>query len=192
MIALKKAKTLWCQAAESGTFLLILCVGIPLGSHAFGQTQGQPGSADSQISASAQKSEVPPAVEKELQEVRAHMAQMDAQLKGLAAFVASSPTLSVRGPSPAPTEVTRVGTVSCGHCQGIQPTHKGFTPFSWALNSVSQGDDIVLVSRNQVYRLQGDKEQLLRVMSTKARVTGRLDGDTLSVETIGRAVNGEQ
>lgn len=192
MIALKNAKTLWRQAAEGRTFFLMLCIGMAFGSQSFGQTQVRSGSTDSQISASAQKSEVPPAVEKELQELRAHMAQMDAQLKGLAAFVASSPVLSVRATTSAPTEVTRTGTVSCGHCQGIQPTHKGFTPFTWALNSVSQGDDIVLVSQNQVYRLQGDKEQLLKVMSTKARVTGRLDGDTLSVETISRAAKGEQ
>ena len=192
MTALKSANTLWHQAAEGRALLLVLCIGTGLGSHAFGQAQVQSGSPDSQISSTAQKSEVPPAVEKELQEVRAHMAQMDAQLKNLAAFVASSPTLSVRVPSPVPTEVTRIGTVSCGHCQGIQPAHKGYTPLTWALNSVSQGDDIVLVSQNQTYRLQGDKEQLLKAMSTKARVTGRLDGNTLSVETIGRVVKGEQ
>lgn len=191
MIALKNA-TSWCQAGEGRTALLMLCIGMALGSQAFGQAQVQSSSADSQISASAQKSEVPPAVEKELQDLRAHMAQMDAQLKGLAAFVASSPTLSVRAPRPASTEVTRIGTVSCGHCQGIQPTHKGYTQLTWALNSVSQGDDIVLVSQNQIYQLQGDKERLLKVMSTKARVTGHLDGDSLAVETISRAVKGEQ
>jgi hypothetical protein len=192
MIALKNATTSWCQAVEGRTALLILCIGMALGSQAFGQAQVQSSSADSQMSANAQKSEVPPAVEKELQDLRAHMAQMDAQLKGLAAFVASSPVLSVRATSAAPVEVTRTGTVSCGHCQGIQPTHKGYTPLTWAVNSVSQGDDIVLVSQNQVYRLQGDKEQLLKAMSTKARVTGRLDGNTLAVETIARAVKGEQ
>jgi len=192
MIALKNATTLWCQAAERRTALLMLCIGMALGSQAFGQTQVQSNGADSQMSASAQKSEVPPEVEKELQDLRAHMAQMDAQLKGLAAFVASSPVPSVRATSVALVEVTRTGTVSCGHCQGIQPVHKGFTPLTWAVNSVSQGDDIVLVSQNQIYRLQGDKNQLLKAMSTKARVTGRLDGNRLAVETIARAVKGEQ
>ena len=41
---------------------------------------------------------------------------------------------------------------------------------TWALNSVSQGDDIVLVSRDQVYKLQGNTDDLLKFMSTKARV----------------------
>ena len=69
--------------------------------------------------------------------------------------------------------------------------HKGYTQYTWALNSVSQGDDIVLVGPDQVYKLQGDKEKLLKFMSARARVTGRLDGSTLEVETIVRAVKGE-
>ena len=69
--------------------------------------------------------------------------------------------------------------------------HKGYTPFSWALYSVSQGDDIVLLSRDQIYKLQGDKDDLLKFMSAKARVTGNLDGNTLQVETIGRAAKDE-
>jgi translation initiation factor 2 beta subunit (eIF-2beta)/eIF-5 len=69
--------------------------------------------------------------------------------------------------------------------------HKGYTPFSWALNSVSQGDDIVFVSRDQVYKLQGDKDNLLKFMSAKVRVTGNLDGSTLVVERIGRAAKNE-
>jgi hypothetical protein len=69
--------------------------------------------------------------------------------------------------------------------------HKGYTQFSWALNSVSQGDDIVLVSRDQVYKLQGDKDNLLKFMSVNVRLNGRLEGSTLDVETIGRAVKGQ-
>ena len=81
------------------------------------------------------------------------MAQMESQLKELAAFVA--PTMAVGLARSAPTEITLTGTVSCGHCQGIQPMHKGYTQYTWALNSVSQGDDIVLVGKDQVYKLQG-------------------------------------
>jgi hypothetical protein len=134
---------------------------------------------------------VPPAVAKELQAVKARMAQMESQLKDLTAFVAPSATFAARSARPAPTEVTLTGTVSCGHCQGIQQTHKGYTPYSWALNSVSQGDDIVLVAQDKAYKLQGDKDKLLPFMSSKARVTGNLDGSTLAVETIGRAAKNE-
>jgi hypothetical protein len=143
------------------------------------------------MSATPEASEVPPAVAKELQAVKARMAQMESQLKELAAFVAPPAGVTSRSARSAPTEVTLKGTVSCGHCQGIQPMHKGYTQFSWALNSVSQGDDIVLVGEDQVYKLQGDKDKLLKFMSAKARVTGRLDGSTLEVETIGRAMKGE-
>jgi hypothetical protein len=184
-----KMKALWGRAAGSGFLLLMLCVSLALGPRAYAQTQAQPAGDSAQTSASSEASEVPPAVAKELQAVKARMAHMESQLKELAAFVA--PTMAVRSARSAPTEVTLTGTVSCGHCQGIQPMHKGYTQYTWALNSVSQGDDIVLVSRDQVYKLQGDKDDLLKFMSANARVSGRLDGSTLQVETIGRAAKDE-
>jgi hypothetical protein len=184
-----KMKALWCKA-EIRFLLLILCVSVALGPRAYAQTQAQPTSTDSpQTSANSEASDVPPTVAKELQEVKARMEQMESQLKELAAFVA--PTMAVRSARSAPTEITLPGTLSCGHCQGIQPMHKGYTRFSWALYSVSQGDDIVLLSRDQIYKLQGDKDNLLKFMSAKARVTGNLDGSTLVVERIGRAAKNE-
>ena len=187
-----KMKTLWRKAAEGRFLLVILCVSLALGPRAYAQTQTRPVGADSpQMSETPEASEVPPAVAKELQALKARMAQMESQLNELAAFVAPPSGVTFRSAHSAPTEVTLTGTVSCGHCQGIQPIHKGYTQFSWALNSVSQGDDIVLVSRDQVYKLQGNREDLLKFMSAKARATGRLDGSTLAVETIGRAVKGE-
>jgi len=82
--------------------------------------------------------------------------------------------------------VTFIGTVSCSRCQGIQPLQKGYTRWTWALRSVSEGDDIVLVVRNHIYKLQGDKDQLLKYMESKAEVTGSLEGRTLTVQTIAR------
>ena len=187
-----KMKTLWRRAAVGRFLLLMLCVSLALGLHSYAQTQTQPASTDAaQMSATPEASEVPPAVAKELQAVKARMAQMESQLRDLAAFVAPPAAVAVRSARFAPTEVTLTGTVSCGHCQGTQPMHKGYTQFSWALNSVSQGDDIVLVGQDQVYKLQGDNEKILKFMSAKARVTGRLDGSTLEVETIARVVKGE-
>ena len=104
----------------------------------------------------------------------------------LASIFAVGLTATVRSAHSATTEITLTGMVSCAHCQGIQPMHKGYTQFSWALQSVSQGDDIVLVVRDKAYKLQGDKDLLLKFMSAKARVTGRLEGEVLEVETIGR------
>jgi hypothetical protein len=69
--------------------------------------------------------------------------------------------------------------------------HKGYTPYSWALYSVSQGDDVVLVAQGTAYKLQGDKRQLLQYMGEKARITGRRNGNTLEVETITRPAKNE-
>jgi hypothetical protein len=96
-----------------------------------------------------------------------------------------------RPAEPAISYVTLTGTLSCAHCQGIQPMHKGYTQFSWALHSVNLGDDIVLLVQDKIYTLQGDKSQLLPFMSTKARVTGELDGSTMDVRGIHRAVTNE-
>jgi len=98
---------------------------------------------------------------------------------------------AVRPAHSASAEVTLTGTMSCARCQGVQPMHKGYTQFSWALQSVSEGDDIVLVTQDKVYKLQGDKDQLLKFMSAKVTVTGLVDGTTMDVARIGRAAKGE-
>jgi energy-converting hydrogenase Eha subunit F len=193
MSALNNTKNL-CKAAKGMVPVLMLCVIPALGSRAYAQAHAQPDAPTVQMQQDASPSanaDVPPAVAKELQAVKARMAQMESQLKDLTAFVAPSATFAARSARPAHTEVTLTGTVSCGHCQGIQQTHKGYTPYSWALNSVSQGDDIVLVAQDKAYKLQGDKDKLLPFMSAKARVTGNLDGSTLAVESIGRAAKNE-
>jgi hypothetical protein len=204
-------RTSWRRAAVVAVFLLMLGVIAALGPRGYAQTQAQPdaqtklaklhedappdrdaASADSlDRSATPNASEVPAAVAKELEAMKARIEHVESQLTDLAAFVAPPTTAAVRPARSAPTEVTLTGTVSCGHCQGIQPLHKGYTQFSWALYSVSQGDDIVLVVRDKDYKLQGDKNQLLKFMSGKARVTGRLAATALEVETIGRATKNE-
>jgi type 1 fimbria pilin len=88
-----------------------------------------------------------------------------------------------QGPS---NNVTFTGTVSCSKCQGIQPLHKGYTRWTWALHSVNEGDDIVLVVGDDVYKLQGDKNKILQFMERKATVTGTLDGQRMAVQTIVR------
>jgi hypothetical protein len=183
MIASNKIQTVRRRAAEGWFLLLVLCVSLALGPRAYAQA---PATGSAQVQANPETSAD---VAKELQEVKTRMAQMESQLKELAAFVA--PAVTSRSARPGSTEVTLTGTVSCGHCQGLQPLHKGYTQYSWALNSVGQGDDVVLVSNDQVYKLQGNADDLLKLMSSKARATGRLDGNTLQVETIGRAVKGE-
>ena len=183
--------------SRSAVSLLIVAViaGLGVCANAQVQPQSETPTAGQNQDPSSPDAEIPPAVAKELQAVKARMAQMESQLKDLTAFVAPTSALTSRSAGSAPSEVTLIGTVSCGHCQGIQPTHKGYTQLTWALNSVSQGDDIVLLvqdkTQDKTYALQGDKDQLLTFMSAKARVTGRLEGNTLAVETIGRTAKGE-
>lgn len=83
-------------------------------------------------------------------------------------------------------DVTLTGRVSCGRCQALEPQHKGYTRWTWAVHSVSEGDDIVFVVRNDIYKLRGDKDQLLKFMEDKATVSGEVDGHTLTVQTISR------
>jgi hypothetical protein len=82
------------------------------------------------------------------------------------------------------SNVTLIGTVSCSRCQGIQPLHKGYTRWTWALHSVSEGDDVVFVTSDNVYKLQGDKAELLKHMEDKVKVTGNLQGQTLAMQSI--------
>jgi hypothetical protein len=114
--------------------------------------------------------------DKELQEMKNQIAQLQSQVNYLTASVATPTTAAAQLARTAPVETTLTGRVSCAHCEGNQPLHKGHTQFSWALYSVSQGDD---------------KEQLLKLMYSKAKVTGRLEGTTLETETIARAAKNE-
>jgi hypothetical protein len=180
------------RRAAEGWLLSLLCVALVLGLSVYAPARAQAASAGSgQIASPTETTEAPPAVAQELQALRIRMAQMESQMKELAAFLAVFPAGADQLARSTPSEVTVTGTVSCGHCQGLQPIHKGYTQFSWALNSVNQGDDIVLVAQDRVYKLQGAKDQILRLMSAKTRVTGRLNGNALEVETIVRAAKGE-
>jgi hypothetical protein len=104
-----------------------------------------------------------------------------------AVVAASLVFLTAWSEGPTAGNVTLTGTVSCAKCQGMQPLHKGYTRYSWALQSVSQGDDIVFVVGNDIYKLQGGKDQLLKYMEAKATLSGELEGHTLIVRTLSPA-----
>src|SRR5215813_2875823 len=97
----------------------------------------------------------------------------------------------LRAQSNSETGATYIGTISCSKCQGIQPLHKGYTRWTWALHSISEGDDPVLVVGNDMYKLQGDKDEILKYMEKKAKVTGDMDGRTLVVKSISRPEKNE-
>src|ERR1700722_6390343 len=109
------------------------------------------------------------------------------RIVALVALVAMFPLAESRSlAGPRAGDVSLTGLVTCMHCVGNQPIHKGFTPWTWALYSVSQGDEVILVVSDKTYKLQGDKGELLKFIADKATITGRLDGDTIAVASIAR------
>ena len=118
-----------------------------------------------------------------LEKVMSKLAILASMILISGAAVLSPATATTVGSS---NNVTLTGMVSCSKCQGIQPLHKGYTRWSWALQSINEGDDIVLVVGDDVYKLRGDKDQLLKFMENKAAVTGSLEGQQLTVQTIAR------
>lgn len=99
---------------------------------------------------------------------------------GISCLLAASAVFA----KPAVNDVNLTGLLTCAHCVGNQPQHKGFTPWSWALYSVKQGDDVVLVVADKTYKVQGERELLLKYIADKATVSGRLDGNTILVSSV--------
>lgn len=86
---------------------------------------------------------------------------------------------------PAVSNVILTGRITCSHCSDLGQ-HKGFTPWTWAMYKVSQGDEIVFLTQGKVYRLQGDRQQLSKYMEDKVTVSGDLNADTIVVSNIVR------
>ena len=109
------------------------------------------------------------------------------RVASLASLFVLSLLMTVASSAKPVEKVTFTGLVTCAHCVGNQSMHKGYTPWTWALESVKhRGDDIVMVVGDKTYKLQGNTDEILNYIADKATVTGRLDGNTLSVETIGK------
>lgn len=85
-----------------------------------------------------------------------------------------------------PTDVSFTGLVTCSQCTQLTQ-RKGFTRWSWAMYRLSNGDRLVFVTSDKIYKLQGDREQLSKYVEDKATVTGHLDVDTIEVTNITRS-----
>ena len=86
---------------------------------------------------------------------------------------------------PALSNVTLTGKITCSLCSGLTQ-HKGFTPWSWAMYKVSQGDDIVFLTQGKFYRLQGDRKQLSKYIEDTVTVSGDLNAETILVTNVAR------
>jgi hypothetical protein len=93
-------------------------------------------------------------------------------LFAIAAFAQSSETLT--------------GVVSDAMC-GAEHMMKDASPAKCTRECVKQGSDYALVSGGKVYTLQGKKDQLDKFAGQSVKVTGKLSGTTLTVDSIDAA-----
>lgn len=81
---------------------------------------------------------------------------------------------------------TLTGTVSDSMC-GAKHMMTNVTPAQCTRECVKQGSDYALVSGAKVYTLKGDKKQIDKYAGQSVSVTGRISGDTVTVESISPA-----
>ena len=102
----------------------------------------------------------------------------------LAPAWAQSSTLSL----PAQTsgaEQTLTGTVGDAKCKGQTIDRKNTTLLSCTYRCTnSEGRDYVLVTRDAVYVLNGHRSELDKFGGGRATVTGRVDGNTVLVDSV--------
>jgi hypothetical protein len=99
---------------------------------------------------------------------------------GWAQASGKSPPAQDSGP-----EKTLTGTVSDAVCKGWH-NRKGQTNYSCSLKCVEDGADYVLVVGKTLYILQGHRTELDKFTGGRATVTGRLTGNTLSVDSVAK------
>ena len=78
------------------------------------------------------------------------------------------------------------GAVSDAMCAGHHMM-QGKTPAQCTRECVKQGSDLVLVSKEKVYSLKGDKAQLGKFAGQNVSVGGTVSGSTVTVESIAAA-----
>jgi hypothetical protein len=96
--------------------------------------------------------------------------------------VCTAQSFSVPKTKPPAVDVT--GVITCAHCLSLSQ-HKGFTPWSWAMSRISEGDDIVIqTSSGKVFRLKGDRQELSKYICDKATVSGTVAEPSVTVNVL--------
>jgi hypothetical protein len=86
----------------------------------------------------------------------------------------------------AQTSQTLKGTVSDAMC-GAKHMMQGATAAQCTRACVKEGSDFALVSGDKVYTLKGDKSQIDKFAGEAVTVKGKVDGMTVSVDSIAAA-----
>jgi hypothetical protein len=86
----------------------------------------------------------------------------------------------------AQSSQTLTGTVSDAMC-GAHHMMQGASAAQCTRECVKQGSDFALVSAGKVYTLKGDKSQFDKFAGQNVTVKGKLDGKTITVDSIAAA-----
>jgi hypothetical protein len=77
------------------------------------------------------------------------------------------------------------GLVTDSYCGARHQRHSKLTPEECARTCIRSGATYVLVNGHHRYNLSGNEESLNKLLGTRATVTGTLQGETISVSSVG-------
>lgn len=77
------------------------------------------------------------------------------------------------------------GLITDSHCGARHQRHSNLTPEDCARACIRNGAPYVLINGQHRYNLSGNEESLNRLLGTRATVTGTLQGETISVNSVG-------
>jgi|GEM_PF-6091043 len=96
-------------------------------------------------------------------------------------------TISLSSQTPG-AEQTLTGTVGDSKCKGQTIDRKAVTLLSCThICTHSEGRDYVLVTKDAVYVLNGHRSDLDKFGGGRATITGRVDGNTILVDSVSSA-----
>jgi hypothetical protein len=77
------------------------------------------------------------------------------------------------------------GLVTDSYCGARHERHSNLTPKDCARACIRSGATYLLVNGDHRYKLTGSEESLNKLLGTRATVTGTLQGETISVSSVG-------
>ena len=77
------------------------------------------------------------------------------------------------------------GVITDSYCGARHQRHSNLTPEDCARACIRSGATYVLVNGHHRYNLSGNEESLNKLLGTRATVTGTLQGETISVSSVG-------
>jgi len=101
--------------------------------------------------------------------------------KYLSALLLGGATLAFAALLHAQGARTLTGTVSDAMCG---KDHGGKPPVACTHGCVKKGSDYALVVGDKVYTLKGKADDLDKLAGAKAKVTGKVSGDTITVDKV--------